>query len=186
MRKLLAGLFAFSLLATTLVAPATANRGDRAGKAMGAVRFTVSAGQDEQAAFWAVDRGAAAIDRGKIHYRNATAGFSYRARLACVDVEGATARFGYVIPSGEGVPVAIRGLGVVFQVVDGGKSGDTVAYVSGPAAAATACDTASIAGAQAIAAGNVRVKAAGTTQATKSRKHDRKSQWRKRGKGRDG
>ena len=181
MRKLLAGLFTLALLATTFVAPAAANRGDRAGKAMGAVRFTVSAGQDEQAVFWAADRGAAAVDRGKIHYRNATAGFSYRAKLACVDVEGTTARFGHVIPSREGVPAAIRGLGVVFQVVDNTTSADTVAYVSGPAATATACDSASVGTAQAIAAGDVRVRAAGTPQATKSRKHGRTSQWRKRG-----
>jgi len=165
-----------ALLAAALVTPASANRGERAGKATGAARFTVTAGQDERLRVRAVDGGPAAQDRGKIEYRNATAGFSYRAHLACVDVEGATARFGYVIPDREGVPASIRGLGVVFQVVDNGKPGagkDAVGYVSGPAAIATACDTTTVGAAQPIASGNLRVKQASATQARTRRHRDR-------------
>jgi hypothetical protein len=174
----LALLLPVALLATALVGPAGANRGkgERVGKAQGHVRVTVSAGQDERFAFHATDRGTAADDRGKLHYRNATAGFSYRARIACVDVEGTTARFGYVIPSGENVPAAIRGLGIVVQVTDTGKNAtakDTVGYVSGAGALATACDTTAVGNAQAVTAGNLRVKAAGAPTATskKHRKH---------------
>jgi hypothetical protein len=188
MRKVLAGALPVALAATALAGGATANggKGDRsAAKTAGAVRVTVAAGQDERFAFSAKDRGAAADDRGKLHYRNATAGFSYRARLACVRVEGQTARFGYVIPSKNRVPAAIRGLGIVVQVVDNGSPGagkDTVGYVSGPAAIAAACDTTAVPSAAAIMSGNVKVKAAGAS--TKASRKDRKH--RKHRKDRDG
>jgi hypothetical protein len=173
-----------ALLATVLVGPAGAHggKGERVGKTQGHVQVTVSAGQDERFSFYAKDRGTAAQDRGKLRYRNATAGFSYRARIGCVDVEGTTARFGYVIPSTEGVPAAIRGLGVVVQVTDTGKGAtakDTVGYVSGAAALATACDSMPVANAHAIIAGNLRVRAAGAST-SKSKKH------RKHRKDRDG
>lgn len=164
MRKVLALTIPAALVATALVGPAAANRGDRAraGKAQGHVQVTVSAGQDERFSFRAADRGTAAQDRGKLRYRNKTAGFGYRAKIACVDVDGTTARFGYVIPNRENVPAAIRGLGIVVQVTDAGKNAttkDTVGYVSGAAALATACDTTPVANAQAVTAGNLKVKA---------------------------
>ena len=176
MRKVFALMLPVALLATALVGPAAANRGkgERAAQTQGHVRVTVSAGQDERFSFQAKDRGTAAQDFGKLRYRNATAGFSYRARITCVDVEGTTARFGYVIPSNERVPAAIRGLGIVVQVADTGKNAtakDTVGYVSGAAALATACDTTAVGNAQAISAGNVRVKAAGATTPTSKKKH---------------
>jgi hypothetical protein len=174
--KVLAGLLPLALLAAALVTAASANRGERVGKASGAARFSVTAGQDERIRLRAGDGGPAAQDRGKIHYRNATAGFSYRARLVCVDVDGSTARFGYVIPDREGVPASIRGLGVVFQVVDNGKPDtgkDTVGYVSGTAASATACDATAVSAAQQISSGNLRVKQASATQAKTRRHRDR-------------
>jgi hypothetical protein len=178
MRKVLAGALPVALAATALAGGAAANggKGDRSSaKTAGAVRVTVAAGQDERFAFSARDRGAAAEDRGKLHYRNATAGFSYRARLACVRVEGRTARFGYVIPTSDRIPSAIRGLGIVVQVVDNGSPGagkDTVGYVSGAAAIAAACDSTAVPSAAAIASGNVKVKAAGaSTSKPKGRKH---------------
>jgi hypothetical protein len=177
MRKVLALTLPAALVATALVGPAAAHRGDRdrVGKAQGHVQVTVAAGQDERFSFHAADRGAAAQDRGKLRYRNKTAGFGYRAKIACVDVEGTTARFGYVIPNRENVPAAIRGLGIVVQVTDAGKNAttkDTVGYVSGPAALATACDTTPVAGAQAVTAGNLKVKAAAaTSKSGKNRKH---------------
>jgi hypothetical protein len=176
MRKVLALILPVALLTIVFVGPAAANRGkgDRVAKAQGRVGVTVSAGQDERFSFHAKDRGTAAQDLGKVHYRNATAGFSYRARITCVDVDGTTARFGYVIPSTEAVPAAIRGLGIVAQVTDTGKNAtarDTVGYVSGAAALATACDTAAVANSQAITAGNLRVKPAGAATSTSKKKH---------------
>lgn len=129
--------------------------------AFGRAHFTVSAGQDERVGFVARDRGAMLDDRGFVVYRNATAGFAYDTELACVSVSGDTARFGYVIPNEPDVPASIRGLGVVFQVVDNGTPGagkDLVGYVSGPAAIAASCATTVVSHLTAIRTGNVVVK----------------------------
>lgn len=180
MTKLVVAIGPVLALVAALAAPAGASHPSRTSpsKAFGAATFSVSAGQDERASFFAVDKGTAAHDRGFINYRNVTAGFGYRARLVCVDVEGKTARFGYVIPDDPHVPAAIRGSGVVFQVVDNSKSGpghDTVGYVSGPAAIATACDSTVVANARPITAGNVVVKHS-RVHAKKEKKDKKKKQ----------
>ena len=148
----------------TFAATATAHGGKHrgtAGVAFGKAQFTVAPRQDERLGFLAKDRGLPLADRGFVFYRNATAGFAYEADLDCVAVSGKTARFGYVIPNDPGVPAAIRGLGVVFQVVDNGKPGagrDLVGYVSGPAAIASACDTTVVPNLTAIREGNIVVR----------------------------
>lgn len=151
---------AFASFAAT--AAADRGRDGRAAVAFGKAQFTVSPGQDERFRFFAKDRGGLpANDRGFIFYRNATAGFAYDADLDCVAVSGKTARFGYVIPSDPGVPAAIRGLGVVFQVVDNGTPGagrDLVGYVTGPAAIAAACETTPVPNLTAIREGNIVVR----------------------------
>lgn len=163
MRKLLAAVIPLAALIAALANPAAAHHREKVipGHAFGAARFTFSPGQDERFAFRAVDRGLPEEDHGFIHYTNATRNFSYRARLVCVDVEGTTARFGYVIPNSEGVLPEIRGLGVVFQVVDNGKPGagrDLVGYISGAAAIAAACDTQVVPSTRPITSGEITVR----------------------------
>lgn len=78
MRRLLAVLIPAAAVFSVLAAPAGADRRPNGvlAESHGRAQFTVSAGQDERFAFVAVDRGDSARDRGFIHYRNATAGFS--------------------------------------------------------------------------------------------------------------
>lgn len=162
----------------SFAATASADRGrydDRPGIAFGKAQFTVAPGQDERFGFLAKDRGLPLDDRGFIFYRNATAGFAYEADLDCVFVSGKTARFGYVIPNDASVPAAIRGLGVVFQVVDNGTPGagrDLVGYVSGPAAIAAACDTTVVPNPTAIREGNIVVRPGKADRHKPKPKHD--------------
>lgn len=140
---------------------ASAHRGHDHGVAFGRAHFTVAVGQDERIGFVAKDRGAKLDDRGFVVYRNATAGFTYDTEIACAAVKGNRARFGYVIPNEPDVPASIRGLGVVFEVVDNGAPGagkDLIGYVSGPAAIASACASTPVPNLTAIRAGNIVVK----------------------------
>ena len=64
---------------------------------------------------------------GSITYKNIAAGFTYTAHVNCVDIEGDTATFSYVIPNHPRVPAEIRGLPVSFTVVD--DEPDEIGYV---------------------------------------------------------
>ncbi|HEY3099207.1 MAG TPA: hypothetical protein VGL14_09880 [Methylomirabilota bacterium] len=155
-----------ALIAAAVAVPAV-SANDHGLHALGSFR-TMYGGADQRVFFVAKDKGLPMSDRGTIHYRNVTDNFSYKAKLLCVSPVPATpnaARFGYVIPNQKGVPPAIVGLWVIWEVQDNGSAAppDQAGYVFGSAPpgaqGAQQCDTIT-SPMQPITSGNIVVRQA--------------------------
>ena len=115
-KRMVTALAAATALAA--VVPAIALAAD---SASGSVNFN---GGTERLTFAVIETG---DGLGSITYKNITAGFSYTAHVNCVEIDGDTATFSYVIPGDRRVPEGIRGLPISFTVVD--DAPDEIGYV---------------------------------------------------------
>ena len=126
-RKLMTALLALAMVfaaAAVAVSPARADDDDDDGGGGGAPAIAfgqfvpTSAGPARRRLLRAGQRAARPATAAH-HLHEQLASFTYTAELVCVSIVGDTARFGYVIPSGDpDVPDGIEGLNIIWQVTD--------------------------------------------------------------------